>query len=444
MGRTIGEGSPPPLTLRIAVVGVASTVTASAAAVGGVWAWTAGVAAWTLVLLIVVLVRRPARGFLAWLGMAAVVAVTAGVPLVAVLGVLAARRAGDRGAAPLLVGGAAVVVLAAGCEAILLLRRSTRRSLLAVAVLACALPVLVVPVATDALLERGITRRIDRCPAMAAFAGRQASRWQRRELADGCDTSRTPADVRQVGDLRLDVFKAGRAVADDAGAALAHHEALLGPPSILTTQVLPVALAGNVRGKAGPGYVLVDEDELADPRDCSAFRASAGVRGRCGSWVVAHELGHQWFKWTAFTDVGTGWPVVLEGTSDYLAFDWWRATFGAADAQRLATELFDARMALARSFAAEHPPGLPLPFLTDAQSRAVAYGRASAAWVALERAVGVDTTHTILRLVFDVGRQPHPTLEKVLAAVAVASLEGQELLRRWWLDPTFEPRLAPA
>lgn len=85
---------------------------------------------------------------------------------------------------------------------------------------------------------------------------------------------------------------------DDAVSIVSHYRSLLGDPSPMTISLSAVTVNGPVRAKAGPGFVLVEPEELREPHDCATFRGSGGVDGRCGAWVLAHEIAHQWFAWT--------------------------------------------------------------------------------------------------------------------------------------------------
>lgn len=76
--------------------------------------------------------------------------------------------------------------------------------------------------------------------------------------------------------------------------------------------------------------------------------------------------------------------VELAASALALASSWWRATNGVDDADRLAFELFEGRLALARRFATTHVPVAPPSGIRP-------------------------------------GRRP--------------------ILERWWLDTSFEPRL---
>lgn len=299
------------------------------------------------------------------------------------------------------------------------------------------------PAGADHYLERRLVSGIRQCEEMAPFAA-PAPRTLQRTLADGCavwrrgelaaapDPDVLPVNVHGKGGVSTEV-------AEDAESAAAYYRSLLGPPAVEEIAVLAVDIPGPVRGMAGPGYLLIDAEELHHPRDCAAFRASAGVRGRCGRWVVAHELAHQWFRWTAFDRGLMANAALVEGPSDYLAYRWWRETAGGPDSARLALELVGGRLDLARWFAENHSPEVTPEGMSDSEERALVYGRATAAWLAVEVAVGPERAAEALRTVFTAGRSSSH-LDTVLEAVERSDPRAAEVLRAWWTSSPFELR----
>lgn len=443
---------------RIAAVDVVTAAAVAAGVLFGGWWWAVSAAVW-LVAFSGAVVTLPGGGIRSRAAPSAVLAAATGIPLCAALAVLATRRSSlEAGVA---VAGLTVAGLAGGWTMLLpvgarvhrgrpVARPARRRRLLPAGVVGVGATVAAgVPVGADSLLVARMAEKVARCPSMQRFAGRDAPLGLRRELAAACalQTGGGPGTRSEGGGLAVTVFQARpdldpRAV-ELAGSALSHHRELLGPPAPTAVSVLPVPLSGSVRGMAGPGFVLVHPSELAAPDRCATFRRTAGVEGRCGAWVLAHELAHQWFRWTSYERASQALPVLVEGTADYMAYSWWRATYGAADAGRLALELFDGRLALARAFATTHAPVAPPTGMTDAQGRALVYGRPSAAWVAVEHAVGVAATREALRAVHQAGRGSNPTIDGVLDAVAAAVPAAAPVLAQWWRDTSFEPRLPP-
>ncbi len=443
---------------------VAVHLLTAAALAGGVplggWWWVISALVW-LAAVSAAVVSLPAEGLRAQMVSSASVVAAVGVPLCVGLGLLAQQRVGSF-AAVVVTGLAAAGLVATWALLVpagLRIHRprtrhappvadGRRRLLPSVAFVAAGATVAAAaPVVVDRLVAARLADRVARCPTMQLYAGGDAPLGLRRELAAACDLQLGggPVTSSQGGGVAISYFRPRPDLdphgVELAASALAHHRELLGPSAVTAVSVLPVRLAGAVRGTAGPGYVLVHPAELIDPLACASFRRTAGVNGRCGAWVLAHELAHQWFRWTSYVQTRDALPVLIEGTADYLAYSWWRATYGAEDADRLALELFEGRLALARPFATNHVPVAPPSGMSDSQGRALVYGRPSAAWVAVEGAVGIAATHQALRAVHEAGRGADPTIDGVLDAVASAVPDAAPVLERWWRDTTFEPRL---
>jgi hypothetical protein len=426
---------------------------------GGRW-WAASALVW-LAALAAAVVSLPAEGLRDRAASSAPLVAAVGIPLCVGLGLLASPRV--RPAAAVAVTGLAAAGLLAAWAALLPAGAWIQRGRAApphpvaagrwrlvpgVAVVAAGATVAAaVPVGVDRLVEARLADRVAPCPAMRPYAGGEAPLGLRRELAAACDLQLGggPVTSSRGGGVALTYFRPDPDIdprgVELAASALTHHREVLGPSAITSVSVLPVPLGGRVRGMAGPGYVLVHPAELVDPTACGSFRRTAGAKGRCGAWVLAHELAHQWFRWTSYVQASAALPVLIEGTADYLAYSWWRATFRAEDAERLALELFEGRLALARPFATVNVPVAPPSGMSDAEGRALVYGRPSAAWVAVEDAVGVAATRGALRAVHEAGRGANPTIDGVIAAVAAAVPEAAPVLDRWWRATDFEPRL---
>lgn len=446
---------------RTAGVDLATVAVVTVGVLLGGWWWAAGATLWLLLFSAAVLTLPSPPRLGPRARSSAALTVLVGVPLGLALALVAARRGRTGVAAGVQIGGVVAVGLAVAWAALLTAgrlaaragdipatgRKAWRPARIVGAAALLAVPPVAVPLGIDHLLVARLADRVRHCPALARFADGDAPRALRHELAGACDLQKggDPQASQKAGDVDVAVYTGGPdphpEVMEVAISAVVFHRELLGRPAGTAVAVLPVGLSGNTRGMAGPGYVIIDRAELAAPGECGSFRRTAGVQGRCGAWVLAHELGHQWFRWTAYERATEALPAVIEGTADYLAFSWWRSTYGAADAERLAVDLFEGRLALARGFATTHVPARPPGGMTDAEGRALVYGRASAAWIAAERVAGEPAAVRALRAVHEAGRGADPSIPEILAAVAAVAPGVAPVLEQWWLDPGFEPRL---
>lgn len=315
--------------------------------------------------------------------------------------------------------------------------RSGRRIVTAGAVTAVFFSV---PLFADAASRSALEDRIRPCGEMSPqLPG--ASRWMLRILAEAC-TQTTGQARRPTAQLVVYAGRGGFDVNEAAAAAesiATHLTDHLGPSPFEQIAVHTVAIPGSIRGMAGPGYLLIDREELVSPQDCEAFRSSAGTDGVCGVWVLAHEMAHEWFPGSA----NLGLPadeVAWEGTADYLAWDWWRQEYGDADASRLRAELFEGRVGLAPRFAASNAPGNPPSILTSSQSRALIYGRGSLGWVAAEEQAGRESVRAVLRSTLERTSGGTLTVGSILRT-AEQYPDVAAVLESWWLDRSFEPTL---
>ena len=169
------------------------------------------------------------------------------------------------------------------------------------------------------------------------------------------------------------------AVADEAAAGLTALDESLGPLPWPSVDVVAAPVSPGAAGMEFPGMVWVDPG--AWPQAGAEF----------GSYVLAHELAHQWFH----ALVGNGSlsaPVVDESLAQYLSvvlFDRW---FGDGAGDDLADRSLGGRHD--RSVGQGVPdeaPAQPLAGFASAESYgANVYGRGGQAWVDAEDAAGRD------------------------------------------------------
>lgn len=195
-------------------------------------------------------------------------------------------------------------------------------------------------------------------------------------------------------------------------------------------EVVAVPLGRGAAGMEFPGLILVDDD------------SAGALGGGFGSYVLAHEVGHQWFH----ALVGNGSfadPVVDESLAQYTAVLVYRDLFGPDAAAGLVERTMAARY---REFQAgerpEEPPAQPAgDFASSSTYGPLVYARAALAWIAAEQVVGEAAVEAYLRgVVRDHGLGEVTAHDLIERAVGVDERFGQTLSRYWEAD---EPQPIP-
>lgn len=271
------------------------------------------------------------------------------------------------------------------------------------------------------------------CPPDRAVAARSCT-WARattlRDLA--VVVYDADPDVRAEEVAGVDV----RAVAA-ASAALGNRSALesavrsvrvlterFGPLAWPQFEVAAVPLSTGAAGMEFPGLVFID-DEIYGSMD-----------GGFGTYVVAHEAGHQWFH----AMVGNGSlssPVVDESLAQYASYLIYAEAYSADGAAQFRERSLERRYRNARaSGMTDEPPGQPLAeFDGDGAYGPLVYARGALAWVDAEDELGRDTVVAFIRGLVEQFSLGTVTDDDV---VALAESEVPALgatLRRYWLDP---------
>jgi hypothetical protein len=153
-----------------------------------------------------------------------------------------------------------------------------------------------------------------------------------------------------------------------------------------TVDVVAAPISPGALGMEFPGLVWVDPGAWP--------AAGPGL----GSYVLAHELGHQWFH----ALVGNGSlsaPVVDESLAQYLSVVAFDEVFGPGSGASLADRAMAGRHAGALAEGVpDEAPAQPLADFSSAEAYgANVYGRGGQAWVTAEDAAGRDTLLAALR-----------------------------------------------
>lgn len=210
-------------------------------------------------------------------------------------------------------------------------------------------------------------------------------------------------------------------VADEAAAAL---EALTDDLGRLPWPSLDVVAAPIAPGAAGmefPGMVWVDTG--AWPHPGPDF----------GSYVLAHEVGHQWFH----ALVGNGSlsaPVVDESLAQYLSVVAFDDLFGEGEGTVLAERFLGGRHdAALDSGVPDEAPAQALGDFATAQSYGAAvYGRGGQAWVDAEQVVGRPAILDALRVLVDRFGWQQVDEQEVLDVVREVAPDAADVLVEGW------------
>lgn len=183
------------------------------------------------------------------------------------------------------------------------------------------------------------------------------------------------------------VAAAVEAVAQEAADGLATLTAAFGELPWPAVDVVGAPLEPGALGMEFPGIVWVDPGAWPE------------TDADLGSYVLAHELGHQWFH----ALVGNGSlsaPVVDESLAQYTSVLVFDALFGDGAGARLAARSLGGRHARALDDGVpDDRPAQPLgAFSTDRSYGASVYGRAGQAWVDAEAAAGRAAVVAALRV----------------------------------------------
>jgi len=238
-------------------------------------------------------------------------------------------------------------------------------------------------------------------------------------------------------EVRQDTDSAGRPVITayserlgaDRNAAVASLERTVEVTEFLEESFGPYPFEAN-GGVAAPGIGFALENQTRSTYDAAFFRRGANT------YVVAHEVAHQWFGDSVSVE---RWRDIWlnEGFASYAEF-LWSEHVGEGTAQENAQYLYDL-------YPADSPFWQVLPGDPGAanQFHGAVYDRGALAVHALRLEIGDEAFFELLREWLVQHRSGHATIEDFLALAEKVSGEQLDELFRTWLFTPVKPAALP-
>lgn len=207
----------------------------------------------------------------------------------------------------------------------------------------------------------------------------------------------------------------GRRMAELAADALSRFSEAFGPYPHADLEVVEVPLAGGAAGVEAGALVLIGEDV----RVMEAPMDGLDLLG----FVVAHEVGHQWWYELVGNDARRE-PWLDESLTNWSSV-WWVEQAHGAEAAEMAWDplvLLPYRLRLAEG---DLPLDLPVDRLgSDLDYAAIVYGKGAWAFEALRREIGEERFFAFLRRYLSENRWGWATGERLRAALAAEAGEA--------------------
>lgn len=196
-----------------------------------------------------------------------------------------------------------------------------------------------------------------------------------------------------------------------------------GPLAWAEFDVTIAPLGTGAAGMEFPGLVVIDDSDFVE------------LGGGFGSFVLGHEVAHQWFH----ALVGNGSlssPVVDESLAQYLTYLWFRDYFGPAAAEEMVATYLQSRYDRYRANGGvDQPPGQPLPdFGGGFAYGPMVYARAPLAWLEAESELGSERIEVFLRDVVGRWGLGFVSDDELIVAATEFDAELGAILTRYWLD----------
>jgi hypothetical protein len=230
--------------------------------------------------------------------------------------------------------------------------------------------------------------------------------------------------VRVVGPANTGTAALRQALTETVG-SMSSLQRRLGPLPWRELEVVLAPLTGAA-GMEFPGLVIVDPEYL-DRLD-----------GGFGTFVIAHEVAHQWFH-ALVGNSSLSDSVVDESLAQYASLWYYRDALGAAAAQDVVNRYLDTRYreALNEGVLDVAPASSLAAFQGNRVYGPMTYARAPFAWIVAENQVGEQAMVDFLAaLVRDKGLSEVTSADVRERARAWGFEELVTSLQRWWFDQT--------
>ena len=231
-----------------------------------------------------------------------------------------------------------------------------------------------------------------------------------------------PHEIRVVHAPDLPAADIEAVLAETIAAVELFHE-LLGPLAWPQTDVVGTPLSRGAAGMEYPGMFILRDD---------LWRSHQGA---FGTYVIAHEVAHQWFHGLVGNS-SLADPVVDEAIAQYLSVVFYADQYGEQAAADLADSMIQRWQDGIASGLRDDPPAQALEdFESDGAYGAIVYGRAPFALIEAERLLGRER---VVAFLAELVRR-HALATVTVADVLQLAGEFDEGLRgsleEWWIEP---------
>ncbi len=195
---------------------------------------------------------------------------------------------------------------------------------------------------------------------------------------------------------------------------------LYGPLAWSTVDVVVAPLAKGAAGMEFPGMVIVRDDTVAS------------LNGGFGTYVIAHEIAHQWFH-ALVGNSSLEDPVVDESIAQYLTYQFFVAQYGQTAADNMVQRRIRSRyVSFVEAGGNDIAPASPSGAFTERSYGPLVYGRAPLAFIDLDQAGSAVEVVAFLRSLVQAEALREVTDDEVIDRAAATHPDVGASLQRWW------------